>query len=225
MEEKIINGEQLNSFNLNNAQNINVEEENEKGAACNEKEQSSLGKFKDTNSLLTAYNNLQAEFTRKCQKLSEITKQVEEQNNSENIAQPDAKPIFQNEDWQQKVSAFLNENSGAKKYSGEIATEILNNKNLQSSPHALELAWAKVMQNNFVEPDTLASDQNFINEKILSRDDVKKQVINEYFKNLQNLKTPPIISGQGTIAYVTETPPKNMAEAKQRVEKLFNLKG
>lgn len=32
----------------------------------------SIGKFKDTESLLVAYNNLQAEFTRKCQKLSEL---------------------------------------------------------------------------------------------------------------------------------------------------------
>lgn len=35
----------------------------------------SIGKFKDTESLLNAYNSLQAEFTRKCQKLSELEKQ------------------------------------------------------------------------------------------------------------------------------------------------------
>jgi len=34
----------------------------------------SLGKFKNTESLLSAYNNLQAEFTRKCQKLKEFEK-------------------------------------------------------------------------------------------------------------------------------------------------------
>lgn len=32
----------------------------------------SIGKFKNTESLLNAYNSLQAEFTRKCQKLSEL---------------------------------------------------------------------------------------------------------------------------------------------------------
>ena len=36
-----------------------------------------IGKFKDTKSLLEAYNNLQSEFTRKCQKLSELEKQIE----------------------------------------------------------------------------------------------------------------------------------------------------
>lgn len=36
--------------------------------------QGSTGKFKDVPSLLEAYNNLQAEFTRKCQRLSELEK-------------------------------------------------------------------------------------------------------------------------------------------------------
>ena len=34
----------------------------------------SLGKFKDVNALLSAYNSLQAEFTRKSQKLAEFQK-------------------------------------------------------------------------------------------------------------------------------------------------------
>ena len=38
---------------------------------------STFGKFKDATSLLSAYNELQAEFTRKSQKLSETLKQLE----------------------------------------------------------------------------------------------------------------------------------------------------
>lgn len=39
---------------------------------------SNLGKFKDTESLLTAYNNLQSDYTKKCQTLSALQKQLEE---------------------------------------------------------------------------------------------------------------------------------------------------
>lgn len=35
-------------------------------------EQISLGKFKDVNALLSAYNSLQAEFTKRCQRLKEL---------------------------------------------------------------------------------------------------------------------------------------------------------
>ena len=38
-------------------------------------EGSTLGKFKDVQTLLDAYNSLQAEFTRKSQKLSELQKE------------------------------------------------------------------------------------------------------------------------------------------------------
>ena len=37
-----------------------------------EKSQVSLGKFKDVNALLSAYNSLQSEFTKRCQKIKEL---------------------------------------------------------------------------------------------------------------------------------------------------------
>ena len=48
------------------AQTTDVEDIN--GAS----EQISLGKFKDVNSLLKAYNSLEAEFTRRCQRIKEL---------------------------------------------------------------------------------------------------------------------------------------------------------
>ena len=40
-----------------------------------EEKAGSHGKFKDADTLLSAYNSLQAEFTRKCQRLSALEKQ------------------------------------------------------------------------------------------------------------------------------------------------------
>ncbi len=37
-----------------------------------EKSEVSLGKFKDVNALLSAYNSLQSEFTKRCQKIKEL---------------------------------------------------------------------------------------------------------------------------------------------------------
>lgn len=39
------------------------------------KEEVSLGKFKDVNALLSAYNSLQAEFTKRCQRIKELESQ------------------------------------------------------------------------------------------------------------------------------------------------------
>lgn len=220
MENEII-GEQPN-IDESNVQSEIVESIENEGTTCtNDSVSGSLGKFKDAESLLDAYNNLQAEFTRKCQKLSEVTKELDDAK----INVKDQLPVYQSEDWQNTVNEFLAKNTKAQKYSGEIANEILIDESLQSSPNALELAWARVMQKNYAEPDILAHDQNFINEKILNRDEIKTQVLEEYFKNLQKHKTPPVISGNGEVAVALSKPPQNMAEAKLAVEKLFNLKG
>ena len=50
------------------SQAVDTETEN-KGV---ENEQVSLGKFKDVNALLNAYNSLQSEFTKRCQKIKEL---------------------------------------------------------------------------------------------------------------------------------------------------------
>lgn len=221
MEEIKNLGEQPENQNKENVQSEIVEEVKE-GTTCPCENEGSLGKFKDTTSLLSAYNSLQAEFTKKCQKLSEITKQL---NDNQTLNKEESMPVFADANWQENVSNFLSKNTEAQKYSGEIANEILMDKNLQSSPNALELAWARVMQKNYAEPEKLSNDQNFINEKILSRDDVKKQVLEEYFKNLQNVKTPPVITSDGSVASIVEKKPTTMQEAKLAVERLFNLKG
>jgi len=221
--EEILNGEQLEESS-ENVQDCNVKEEEERGTAFLEETKGSLGKFKDADSLLDAYNNLQAEFTRKCQKLSEITKQLEEEKSlkQQELKQEDI-PVFKKENWKDEVSSFLTQNSEAKKYSAEIANEIFNDKTLQSSANALELAWARVMQKNYAEPEKLANDQNFINEKILSQTQVKQQVLNEYFKNLNTNSLPTVMSGRGSVGNLSSKAPTNLKEAKQILEKMLNV--
>lgn len=63
------------------------------GAQLNLEDGSMLGKFKDATSLLNAYNNLQAEFTRKSQKLAEITKQHAEELSEKDDASASSKSV------------------------------------------------------------------------------------------------------------------------------------
>lgn len=220
MEQETNLGEQPQMQEGDNVQEGIVDE----GTTLKPEADGSLGKFKDAESLLSAYNSLQAEFTKKCQKLSQTQKLLDEAVASDAESNK-AEPIFSTDHWNEAVTDFLKQNAKAKEYSGEIATEIMNDKELQNSPNALELAWARVMQKKFESPKTLALDKKFIDEQILSRQEVKEQVLNEYFKNLQNVKTPPVIAKSGTVAFVAPKEPKSMAEAKDMVEKLFNLKG
>src|SRR5574344_1723568 len=119
------NGEQPNS---EQALDSIVNDKNENLGATTSQQGSLLGKFNSPEDLLKAYNNLQAEFTRKCQKLSEIQKQVPEKGDNETSHEDETKklpPAYEQEDWRSKVAVFLTENERAKGFSREISDEIL----------------------------------------------------------------------------------------------------
>lgn len=60
----------------------------------------SLGKFKDVNALLNAYNSLQSEFTKRCQRIKELegasAKEKLDEDNSESIQVPNGEGSVEN---------------------------------------------------------------------------------------------------------------------------------
>ena len=77
-------------------------------------EGSIYGKFKNANNLLEAYNSLQAEFTRKSQKLAEFQKEYEENANFKKY---------------NSIDDFIKSTNDSDKYKKEI-TEILSENEL-----------------------------------------------------------------------------------------------
>ena len=109
MEEIQNSGEQPKANSCENVQERIVEE----GTTCSQEVNGSLGKFKDAESLLSAYNNLQAEFTRKCQKLSQLQKLLGENGgqNDEPISLNKSQNLSKNSENKQNNANF-NENNG-----------------------------------------------------------------------------------------------------------------
>ena len=204
-------------------ESIIVEQKQEKQSDVEEKKEqeiqnqngSQYGKFKDAESLLEAYNNLQAEFTRKCQKLSELEK----------TQQIETVPVFDKEDWQNRVSDFVNTHSEAKKFASEISQEILANPSLQTKEDALEIAWARVLGKNYKGAEEMVNDDKFVDDFVLKSDQIKQKVLSSYIKEL-DLNLPPFVtaSSGGDIAFTTNPKPSTLSEAKQLVEAIFNIK-
>ncbi len=78
-------------------------------------EQSEFGKFKSAQALLQAYNNLEAEFTKKCQKLSQLEKDKTDAPQSQI-------------DIDGELGKFLSQNGEAAAFSEEIKELISSNK-------------------------------------------------------------------------------------------------
>lgn len=216
----------------------------------------SLGKFKSKEALLEAYNNLQKEFTKKCQKLSKLEKESitdldsncyedkeslgEKENldtinstnsnsneinitNVQNQSNEAELKVYERPDWNKKLAEFLQNNEDAKDYAKDISSLILENPELAEKEDALELAWGQVASKNYIKPEKIVNDKQFLDKYVLSNEDIKKQILEIYLKELKEQKVPThitSIAGNNT-PLSTSKGAKTLSEAKELVEKLF----
>lgn len=177
-------------------------------------EKINLGKFKDVSSLLTAYNNLQAEFTKKCQKLSEISKNSCD--NGQNL------PPQQKTEWAEKFSNFLSTHQEAKEYSKEISELLINNTELLNSENALEKAWTKVLMNNFNALKQQMQNTDFLTQLVSDNAEIKDNIINEYINGVKEKHSPKLINSKnGAFAVSKNSTASTLEDASRLVRAMF----
>lgn len=184
----------------------------------NGQEDGSLGKFKDAQSLLAAYNSLQAEFTKKCQSLSQLKLQVD------NEAEKKATPIYQRNDWPDKVGAFLAKNQEAQPFAKQMAELIMQDGDLAQNDAALEVAFAKVASQSYVSPNKMVEDDAFVEDYVLKSDKVKNAVLELFVKQLEQNKTPVVMGQNASSSQVLYKTPQasTLGEAKNIVKQMFD---
>ena len=164
-----------------------------------------VGKFKDADALLEAYNNLEKEFTKKCQRLSalERDKALEDKENEEKL--------------NEKLSKFLLSNGEATKYSEELKEKVKNDDSLKKMDDPFSFVWAEMVFNQIRGNKSDEAVKNYI----LGNDDLKNAVIENYVNQLAENKSPIIISAKGNrVAEVATQKPSTLEEAKNL---LFDL--
>lgn len=220
MEENILeNREQPETVNSQVA-NANVEET---GENLIEEGSLNLGKFKGVEELKKAYEALQSQFTKKCQRLSVFEKQksLSEEDNavsekeSDNILEENTMdgemkslqntenentqnnaenaPDYLNENWNCKVDDFFKNTPKAKPFAYEIAMLLSSDKVLASMPNSLEFAYNKVLANHYKSENDYLQDEHFI-ESVLNNEKITQAVIKKYLKLVQKNMAPVMMS-------------------------------
>jgi len=182
---------------------------------------SPLGKFKDSAKLLDAYNELQSEFTRKCQKLSEAEKKLQEfalENNASNV-QEEKRDEFA---WNKNIREFLQSHKNASYLVEEITNEIIGDDALRQSEDGLDRAYARVIEKKYIPHSELAKDAEFLEKYIYSNDQIKNKIIQEYVSTLQNHQNPITISNDGfSRGVATSNRIESLEDARRYVESMF----
>ena len=168
---------------------------------------SNLGKFKDVQTLLNAYNSLQAEFTRKSQKLAELQKEN------------DKNAIFSYND---SIDEVLKDETDNDKYKKEI-TEILNNDELINNlPNKNHVAF-KIIKNTEKNIENKINSQEFIDEYIKNNSAICNSIISDYLSKLNNIPANNnYIPSNGNVYFSPNTnKPTNLKEAGEIFSKML----
>ena len=169
------------------------------------------GKFKTARALLDAYNSLEAQFTRKCQRVSQLEKE------KASAPSEEAKEF----DLEGEEKKFLEKNEDAAWAIDEIKEKVESDPSLQSLSNPFEVAWHSVMANHL--SDKKPNDP-IVNKYVLSDDQIQRVIIENYLDALKQQKSPILISSQKgeRVSEVKADTPKTLEEAKSIVGKMFS---
>lgn len=171
-------------------------------------ESSMYGKFKDAQTLLEAYNSLQAEFTRKSQKLAEFQKKEEEN------------AIFSNND---SLENILNDTVDKEKYKKEVTEILENNNDLSNLPNKNQIAFKIIKEAERKTAENL-NNQDYVDKYIESNEKIKGKIISNYLSSLNNVSTAPkVISGNSSNIYFSPSLelPKTLKDAGEILTKML----
>ncbi len=182
----------------------NLEAEN----SSETQEGSTLGKFKDVQTLLDAYNSLQAEFTRKSQKLSELQKESNKN------------AVFSYND---SLEEILKEEKDNDKYKKEITEIIANDSLISSLPNKNQVAF-KIVKEVERNIENKINSQDFIDKCVREDGELYKAIVSNYLSKLNNIPTSPnnITSFGGNVYFSpNQSKPKTLKEAGEIFSKML----
>ncbi len=165
---------------------------------------SPLGKFKNVNDLYDAYNNLQAEFTRKSQRLSELEK---EKTNKET------------DKFEEDFKSFLSRTTEACPYAEEIRSRLGEKKGGEAN---FDQVWATILYEKLSSVDR--AKEPLVQNLILNDDQLQKMVIENYMKKLEKQSAPITISSNAgeTVTKPVANKPDTFEDAKRIVLELLD---
>lgn len=157
---------------INRSNQESVSQINDKGSI-------NLGKFKDAESLLKAYNSLQTEFTKKSQRLSEIENSKNEFNREEKI---------------NKALDELVKNHGvAQQFLADIKMSVKDIE-IEDYTHAVRDELLNKLASNYRSASDLINDEAFLNAYVYNNQTIKENIVREYLSNLTNISPTRVMS-------------------------------
>ncbi len=129
---------------------------------------SKLGKFKDAISLLNAYNNLQSDYTKKCQSLAALQKTLndnEEKSSPKELVEQEENSLTK-EDKEKRILEYILSNQALK---DKVVANYIDNLNLSPTPKLIGVdRGSNVLVSPQSKPKTLEEAERIVKELFTS---------------------------------------------------------
>ncbi len=156
-----------------------------------------FGKFKDAESLLKAYNNLEAEFTKKSQKLASLeSESAKTQSELNRLAEKE-----------KEVEDFVSKFEIAKPFRSALKESLQSNQELDIKEETLRL-----IAGTYKTAKEFSQDDEFLNNYVFSNQEIKDKIVKDYLSKITQNSPIKVESGASSI---TLTPPKSPQTIKE----------
>lgn len=203
----------------------------EKPAFCN--------KFATADELEKAYDNLQREFTKKCQQNAQLSRALETaraesachatpceteppssrpdgQNTelpTENDSDAARTPLYESPDWDNTVEQFMSKYPSAARYAKDIAKTLASNAELSLRKDCLEKAYFDVLQKADRPYEELVGDEEFLERYVYGNDRVRDRIIEDFLRRNMDVQAPRTIAASGRTHVTPPSRPRSIREA------------
>lgn len=162
---------------------------------------SPINKFKTTEQLQKAYENLEREYTKKCQKLSSLEKELD-----------NAKAPNKQENILAEIKEFYTENPNAKDFHEKLLEKSLEKEVF--SKQGLIKDYLEILGQAYQKEKEKNSSKELLFDKINNDDELKNKIIGDYIDKVKANKITPLIkAGEGGYVITPVTTPKTLLEA------------
>ena len=170
---------------------------------------SEFGKFKDAESLLKAYTSLEAEFTKKSQRLASLETETQKQNE-----QNQKKEMLN-----KRVEEFVSKFNIVKPFTSALKESLQASENVNLEEEAIRL-----ISNTYKTAEDYAKDSEFLNTYIYSSAEIKDNIVKDYLSKIAQNSPIKVDNGGASISLTPPKQPTTIQEAGKLAKSIIKHK-
>lgn len=120
-----------------------------------------------------------------------------------------------------RVRRFLRNYPAARYLKDKILAQLEKDPALERTPYCLEIALGRAAGGEYLPPDVMVREENFIRDYIMKDADIKGRIIEEYLSSVADNMPPAVMAASGKMAALPPSRPTSVNAAGKLFERML----